>query len=128
MSRYLLDTTALIDFSKEREPAFSFILSAARAGEQLGICAINVAEFYAGLPLRARGKWERFVGSLQYWEITKPAAVRAGEYRYEFARSGQILSTMDALVAAVARENQATIVTSNVKDYPMADIQLLPLT
>jgi tRNA(fMet)-specific endonuclease VapC len=127
MSRYLLDTTCLIDFSKQREPADSFLLGATKAGDQLGICAINVAEFYAGLPPQSHTKWDRFVGSLDYWDITRPAAVRAGEYRYEFARKGQILSTTDALVAAVARENQAIVATSNVKDYPMADVQLFPL-
>src|ERR1700736_3863915 len=107
MSRYLLDTTVLIDFSKRRDPARSFIRGAIDAGDQLGICAVNIAEFYAGLAFRDRETWDEFVGSLHYWEISRPAAVRAGEYQYEFARKGQILSTMDALVAAVARENQA---------------------
>ena len=49
MSRYLLDTNILIDFSKRREPAFSFVQRAIATGDELGVTAINVAEFYAGL-------------------------------------------------------------------------------
>ena len=128
MSRYLLDTDILISFSKRREPARSFIWAAIGFGDQLGVCAINVVEFYTGLPSPVHPTWDQFVGSLQYWEITRPTAVRKREYRYEFARKGQILSDTDALVAAVARENQATLVTGNASDYPMPDIQLLPLT
>ncbi|MCL5263870.1 MAG: glutaredoxin family protein [Chloroflexi bacterium] len=37
--------------------------------------------------------------------------------RYDFARRGKILSTTDALIAAVAQEKEAAIVTNNVKDY-----------
>ena len=66
--------------------------------------------------------------SLRYLQIARDAARRAGEDRYDFARRGQTLSTPDALIAAVAREHQAIIVTDNVKDYPQGDIQLLPLS
>ena len=49
MTRCLLDTTALIDFSKGRQPASSRILRMFEAGDEVGVCAIVVAEFYAGL-------------------------------------------------------------------------------
>jgi predicted nucleic acid-binding protein len=49
MTRYLLDTDALIEFSKRREPASSRILSWIDEGETVGVCAITVAEFAAGL-------------------------------------------------------------------------------
>jgi predicted nucleic acid-binding protein len=126
MTRFLLDTTALIDFSKRREPTRSRILSMIRAGDELGVCAINVAEFYTGvIPATERPALDQFIRSLAYWEITFGAAVRAGRYRYDFLRAGQTLSTSDVLVAAVARERYATLVTSNQKRYPMTDITLL---
>lgn len=49
MTRYLLDTTALIDFSKGREPARTRIPQMIAAGDELAVCAVNVAEFYAGV-------------------------------------------------------------------------------
>jgi predicted nucleic acid-binding protein len=128
MTRYLLDTTALIDFSKDREPTRSRVLSMITAGDELGVCAINVAEFYTGVsPATERPALDQFIRSLAYWEITFGAAVRAGRYRHDFLRTGQTLSTTDVLVAAVARERHATLVTNNPKHYPMADITVLSL-
>ncbi|MBI3961776.1 MAG: type II toxin-antitoxin system VapC family toxin [Deinococcus sp.] len=127
MTRYLLDTTALIDFSKGREPARSRVMQMIEDGHELAVCAVNVAEFYAGLSPAQRPGWDEFVGALQYWEITWEAARQAGIYRHDFARKGVALSTADTLVAAVAEEQRAVIVTNNVKDYPIGGLRLLPL-
>jgi predicted nucleic acid-binding protein len=125
MTRYLLDTDTLIDFSKGRESTRSRILQMIEAGDVLGVCAINVSEFYAGLPEAQRSIWDAFFASLPYWHISREAAIQAGRERYEFSRQGQTVTTADALIAAVARENQATIITSNIKDYPMPGVSLL---
>ncbi|MDE2994260.1 MAG: hypothetical protein OXU67_10295, partial [Chloroflexota bacterium] len=68
-----------------------------------------------------------FFKNLRYWDITKEAAIRAGQLRYEFARQGITLSTPDTLIAAVAEEQEAVIVTDNVKDYPAKGMRLLSL-
>lgn len=96
-------------------------------GDALAICAINVAEFYSGIPATAYATWTRFFGSLGYWNIGLDAAMQAGRFRYQFARKGISLSTPDTLVAAVALEKGAVIATNNAKDYPMAGVQLLSL-
>jgi predicted nucleic acid-binding protein len=97
MSRYLLDTDVLIGFSKGREPAFSFVHQAIADGDELGVTAINVAEFYSGLPPQQRATWDALFGALEYWGISPEAAKQAGSWRYDFARRGQQLSTTDAL-------------------------------
>lgn len=127
MARYLLDTTALIDFSKDREPARSRILRMIESGDELGVCAVNIAEFYAGLPPERWTVWDDFLSALQYWEITWGTARQAGRFRYDFARRGIALSTADTLVAAVAWERGATILTDNVEDYPMDEVRVLSL-
>ena len=127
MTAYLLDTTALIDFSKRRDPAFSQIRSWIRAGDTLGACAITIGEFYAGLSQEDALDWEEFVTALVYWPISPRAAMTAGQDRYRFARQGIAITITDAFVAAVAREHGAIVVTANVKDYPMGDIELFPL-
>lgn len=128
MTRYLLDTTALIDVSKNREPARSRILSMIEAGDELGVCGINVAEFYSGVLPGMSAEWDTFLQTLSYWQITRAAAARAGQDRYQFLRQGRTISTTDVLVAAVARQQGAVLITNNVKDYPMKDITLLPLS
>jgi predicted nucleic acid-binding protein len=54
MSRNLLDTSALIDFLKNRPAARAFLLEAIDSGDVLGVSPINVAEFYAGLEPQER--------------------------------------------------------------------------
>jgi predicted nucleic acid-binding protein len=54
-------------------------------------------------------------------------ARRAGKYRYDLARRGVQISATDALIAAVARDRAAVLVTRNVRDFPMADIHVLSL-
>jgi tRNA(fMet)-specific endonuclease VapC len=127
MSRYLLDTTALIDFSKRYEPAFSLVRRFVQNGDEVGVSPINVTEFYSGLAPSQWDVWDEFFESLILWPISLGAAKQAGKFRYDFARTGITLSTTDTLVAAVALEHRASIVTSNVKDYPMDDVLLLPL-
>jgi tRNA(fMet)-specific endonuclease VapC len=127
VSRYLLDTTALIDFSKGREPAHSLVRRFIENGEEVGVSPINVAEFYSGLAPTQWDVWDEFFEPLILWPISLHAARKAGRFRYDFAREGVSLSTTDTLVAAVALEHRATLVTSNVKDYPMDEVELLPL-
>jgi len=127
MSRYLLDTTALIDFSKGTEPTFSLVHRFLRNSDEVGVSPVNVTEFYAGLAPSQWGVWDEFFEPLLLWPISLAAAKQAGRFRYDFARQGITLSTTDTLVAAVAREQGATIVTSNVKDYPMDEVTLFPL-
>lgn len=127
MTAFLLDTTALIDFSKRREPAYSQIVTWIDGGDTLGACAITVAEFHAGLTADESRDWVEFITALEYWEIDSTAAMRAGQDRYRFARQGVVITITDALVAAVARERNAIVVTANIKDYPMNDVEIFPL-
>ncbi len=126
MTRYLLDTDALIGFSKQFESAYSLIPRLFRDGDELGVCPINVTEFYAGVDPQHTGVWGNFFTALQYWLISREAAIQAGRWRYQFARRGIQLPTTDTLVAAVAQERQATVVTGNLRDYPMG-VPLYPL-
>jgi tRNA(fMet)-specific endonuclease VapC len=125
MSKYLLDTTVLIDHLRGRQPVVELITGLAKAGDELGVCPINVAELYSGLNEKYRVIAEKLINSLEYWEATRETSKIAGSYRYEFARKGVTLTTADALVAAIAIGHGATLVTANAKHYPMAEIVIL---
>jgi hypothetical protein len=127
LARYLLDTDVLISFSKQREPAYSWVLARTRSNDDLGICDIVVTEFFAGLPPRDRPTWERFFRALSFWETSFEAAQQAGLYRYRYARQGQAIASSAALIAAISVEVQTTIVTGNVRHFPMPDVTLLTL-
>jgi predicted nucleic acid-binding protein len=72
-----------------------------------------------------RQQWREFFAALPYWEISAEASIQAGIWRYEFSRRGIQLSTTGALVAAVAWEHQATLITNNTTHYPMPGLQLM---
>ncbi len=123
--RFLLDTTALIDFAKGFEPAHSKILGMLDRGDQLAICCVSAAEFFTGLLPEERKTWRQFFAVLPYWDIRPEAAAQAGIWRYAFSRTGVQLSTTDALIAATAWQQDAILMTNNTKHYPMAEIQLM---
>ncbi len=125
MAKYLLDTTALIDHLRGQQKVTDIMTRLARQGNELGVCCINVAELYAGLSDKERTKAEKLIDSFDYFETSKDIAKMAGRYRFEFARKGITLTTSDTIVAAVAISYGATLITANVKDYPMKEIELL---
>jgi tRNA(fMet)-specific endonuclease VapC len=127
VSRYLLETDALIDYSKGREPATARIRQMIDQDDEVGVCAVNVAEFFAGIDPTDRAYWRRVFSTLTYWQISAEAAHHAGELRSDFARRGRALSVTDTLIAAVAMEQQTIILTANVSDYPMDGVALLAL-
>lgn len=122
MNRYLLDTSALIDFSKGFASAREKINQLLQDGSSLGVCAINVAEFYSGVLPGTNTDWDAFIHALEYWPISRKAAMQAGAWRNAYAREGLVLSTSDTLVAAVAYERRAILLSDNEKHYPMPKI------
>jgi predicted nucleic acid-binding protein len=118
----VLDTSVLIDVLRKREPALSQVRQWIVGREELGICAIQIAEFMTGVHSQRRVAEYRFLTALRWWEVTPSAAAQAGFYRYDFARRGVQIDTPVAVIAAVAREWSAVLVTGNVRDFPMTDI------
>jgi predicted nucleic acid-binding protein len=127
MGTFLLDTDAIIDYLKGFPGSVAFIQGLHRRGETLAVCDIVIAEAYAGLHPQDRPKAAVLLDALTFLPTTPTIAQQAGERRYTFARQGTQLATSDTLVAAAAYIHQATIVTANVKDYPMEEVAVLPL-
>jgi predicted nucleic acid-binding protein len=50
----------------------------------------------------------------------------AGEFKRDYARKGTTLNLGDVIIAAVAIQHQATLLTDNIKDFPMAGLSLFP--
>ena len=125
--KYLLDTDTLIDIALGRTVVEERLRALLERGETVGICAITVAELYSGIPEVKRKKWAAFFAPLPYWHISAEAAARAGIDRKNASERGLTLSVTDCLIAAVAREQQAIVLTSNSKDYPMKDVQVISL-
>lgn len=125
MAKYLLDTTALIDHLRGRKEVVDLITALAKEGHLIGVCCINVAELHAGLGQTERPMADHLLDSLEFYEVTRDTAKQAGRYRYDFARKGMALAMADALIAATAVNQEATLVTANTRDFPMTELRLL---
>jgi predicted nucleic acid-binding protein len=125
--KYLLDADTLIDYILDRGNARPRITAMIEQGDVVAVCAITVAEVYSGLSGKRRGIWENWITALSYWHINIDVAMRAGTYRKTASEAGRTIPVTDALLAALAHENDATLLTSNIKDYPMKDVRILSL-
>ena len=123
---YLLDSTGLIDWLKGRR-GVAPILEQLASTERLAVNAISMAEVYSGVADKDLAVTDRLFGGFDYWPIDPPTARLAGTYRYRYARMGRPLSVTDMLMAASAVRNDATLVTGNVKDFPMPELKLMRL-
>lgn len=126
--RFLLDTTVLIDFALRREPVRERVLALIGAGHDLGVSAVSLAEFYAGVAPGEDPAMDRFLDRLPCWDATRPVAMVAGGYRRHFLRDHRRkLATPDTLIAATARVHQAALLTNNPRDFPVDEIRVEPL-
>ena len=88
--RYLLDTDVLIEYARGCAPATVALQQMIDQGDEPGVCAVNIAvniaEFFAGLPPPQRSYWETVFPTLTCWAISAPAARRAGALCCDVAR------------------------------------------
>ena len=127
MALFLLDSDAVIDWINEFLPSKALIDELVDRDEVLATCDVVLTEVYAGLGVEDEERSRSFLDSLLYLQTPRSAAEQAGRWRFANARRGFSFSAYDMLVAAIAAAHNATVVTGNVRDYPMADVSLLRL-
>lgn len=121
MATYLLDTTVIIDVINEKKHRRLLLRQLVTQGHILACCPINVSEVYAGLRPKEEEKTRNFLASLDYYPITFPVAELGGLLKRDHGHKGTSLTLTDAVIAAVAIHHQLTLITDNVKDFPMKD-------
>ena len=126
MAKYLFDTTVPISYTRRRPGVIELVERLLDEDNQVGICAIGIAEFYSNVRPHEVEQAERLIARLDYFDITAEMAVAAGVFRYQYARRGTTLTATDTITAAVAIATDATLVTANVRHFPMPEIHLLP--
>lgn len=124
MKTYLLETDILIDLFKKKSYAIDLIQKLSSIGDVV-TSVLTISELRSG--------WDRKEASLylpklyaiaQAIPLTQEIAERAGELRYIYSKQGQLLPTVDTLIAATCIVNNYCLVTRNVRHYPMSDIDL----
>ena len=115
--RYLLDTTLIVDHAHGYEPAMDLLHRLYADGAELLTCEVVVCEALSGGTDDHRDVVGRLLRALDYVTTDPTAARLAGQARLDRHRAGGKLGLGDALIAAVARGLDATIVTRNRPDF-----------
>jgi predicted nucleic acid-binding protein len=127
MVTYLLDTSVIIDALNNKKSRRELLRNLIRQGDALGCCPINITEVYAGLRPKEEQSTAGFLRSLQLYPMTWPVAEMAGFLKRDYRKKGQTLNLGDVIIAATALYHRLTLITDNVKDFPMEDLSLYPL-
>jgi len=127
MATFLLDTSVIIDAINDKKNRRQFLRDLLQTGNTLACCAINVTEVYAGIRPKEEENTAAFLTALDYYPITFFTARLAGELKRDFGKKGKTLSLADTLIAAVAIQNQISLITANTKDFPMKELTIYPL-
>jgi predicted nucleic acid-binding protein len=124
---YLLDTSVIIDALNDKRGRRELLLGLVKQGHVLACCPINVTEIFAGLRPKEETATEEFLRSLEYYHLTWPVARLAGLLKRDYGRKGMTVTVPDATIAAVALIHELTLMTDNIKDFPMKELSLYPL-
>ena len=127
MAIYLLDTSVIIDTINGKRNRERLLTELLERGHLLACCRINVTEVYAGLRPAEESRTQELLESLKYCPITWPVARLAGLVKRDYSKKGISLSTNDVTIAAVALHYQVTLITDNLKHYPMKELSLYTL-
>ena len=122
--RYLLDTTLLIDHALDRYGAPRVLMHLFSEPNELLVCDAIVAEACSkGSDDELATIWT-LIEALEYVSTTPSAARWAGESRRRLGRQSP-RRLADSLVAGVAWDMDATIVTRNPRDFEAQGVPVL---
>ncbi len=122
----VLDTDVVIDFFTGISPGAEGILKLI-SQEEAALTSISVFELYAGIEGKRRlGQIETFIRDLAILPLDVIEAALAGKIYTQLKSKGQLIGTLDILIAAVCLANGLPLYTKNVTHFSkIEDIQIL---
>lgn len=127
MALYLLDSDAVIDILNGISTTATIVDRLVADDHTLCTCDIVLTEIHTGLSEEAHSVAAPILDSFYVLSSSRSVGQQAGRWRYAFARQGITLALTDSIIAATALAWNATLVTGNVRDYPMPELLLLPV-
>jgi hypothetical protein len=120
----LIDTDILIDHLRKNVGALDFLSSALGGNPSVFLSVISRAEILAGIRKGEEEVVDSLFQVIPSITVDEAIADRAGAYLRKFGKSHN-LNIGDALIASTAREMGLSLVTKNVKHFPMRDIEII---
>ena len=120
MHQVVVDTDVLILHLRGNESVRTMLREAAQ--DSLLCCsAITIGEIHAGMRDEELEKTVKLLNSLAVIDVDRKIAAMAGDYRRTI--KSHHLELDDCLIAATCVINRATLITGNIKHYPMQGIE-----
>ena len=118
---YLLDTDVSIYLLNGKLPEVEEHLASLPA-EQVGTTTVTAAELRfgalnSGRPQKNLARVETFLAPLTQVPFDESAAIQFGNLKQHLVSKGQLIGTMDLLIAACALAAGAVLVTNNVREF-----------
>jgi predicted nucleic acid-binding protein len=123
--RYLLDSTLLIDHGNRDPAALAMLSELFESGHDLYTCDVVTCETLSYGESQDRHQLEALLDALEYVATSPSAARWAGASRRSRHRAGGKQAVGDALIAGIASELGATVVTRNGRDFTRQGIPVL---
>jgi hypothetical protein len=117
--RVVCDTSVLVDFLRGDERAVALLTEAATGGDQLWGVVVTRTELLAGMRTSERRPTRALLDSLRWRDVDVELADRAGELARRYRRSHPGVDVADYLVAAGVELLGGTLLTLNVRHFPM---------
>ena len=126
MTRYLLDTTVVIDHAQGHPPGMQIFRSLFEETSELFTCDVVTCEALSRGDGNELAAVAALLQALEFVALSPDGAQWAGDRRREQILAGRGKpSTANALIAAVANSLGATVVTRNAKDFAAFDVPVL---
>ena len=124
MAPFLLDTNIIVDVLRRRNKRDVLVADLLEQGQPLASCSITVTEVYAGMRPHEEKPTRALMKSLVFLPVTEEIAEQAGHLKARYGKRGKNLSVQDVTIAAVSMAYGCTLVTENIKGFPMPELQL----
>jgi len=119
ISRILVDSTILIDFSRGHGEAIEFLDHARKNNGGMAISVISSMELIVGCRDKVDlQKTQKFLSEFEIIDISIPISRKAYQLIIQYSKSHGLVIP-DAFIAGTALEENLKLVTSNVRHFEM---------
>jgi predicted nucleic acid-binding protein len=127
MAGYLLDTNHVGLAVDKTSNVGRKIFEARLSGARVGTCLPVLCEIEAGIrQVRRKAAYRRdldhLLGQLRLWPLDVKTTQIYGDLYIELRRRGRVLSQVDIMVAALARQMKLTVLTTDMDFEGLPDV------
>jgi len=124
VTRYLLDSTFLIDHLRGDPDAVRRFRAMNESGDESLLTGVTASEVWSGRRPGSEDDIERFLRYIEYVHPGPETARLAGVWRAEARENGRTVLVPGALIAATAYHQGATVLTRNIRDFALMPVRV----